>query len=334
MVKIFIGNLLEGGVVTSEDVRPLFEAHGTVTECEIMKNHGYGFVHMDSEQAAKTAVAELNGHDIKGRSMKVEFSNSKGSGRKNTQKFFIGNIADGTSDQELRALFEPYGTVTECDVMTNKNFGFVHIDASMGKGNLNKMVRELNGAELNGNKIRVEMSTGGGRGGGRGGGMGGRGGGMGMGRGFGRGRRDAPYPSPYRQGGGGYGRFEEDSYEGSGFGDRYGSQGGYGGGGPMRGHGGYADDYSSGYGSSGGYDSYGGYGGSGYGSGSGGYGSSSYGSSSYGSSGYGSSSYGSSSYGSSGYGDDRGFGVRGGRRGQGGPSAGGGRGAYQGTWSS
>ena len=42
MVKIFIGNLLEGGVVTSEDVRPLFEAHGTVTECEIMKNHGYG----------------------------------------------------------------------------------------------------------------------------------------------------------------------------------------------------------------------------------------------------------------------------------------------------
>ena len=99
MVKIFIGNLVEGGLVTSDDIRPLFEAHGTVTECEIMKNHGYGFVHMDSEQAAKTAVAELNGRDVKGRNMKVEFSNSKGSGRKNTQKLFIGNIADGTSDQ-------------------------------------------------------------------------------------------------------------------------------------------------------------------------------------------------------------------------------------------
>ena len=54
---------------------------------------------MDSEQAAKSAVQELNGYDLKGRSMKVEFSNSKGSGRKNTQKLFIGNIADGTSDQ-------------------------------------------------------------------------------------------------------------------------------------------------------------------------------------------------------------------------------------------
>ena len=60
---------------------------------------GDRFVHMDSEQAAKTAVAELNGRDVKGRNMKVEFSNSKGSGRKNTQKLFIGNIADGTSDQ-------------------------------------------------------------------------------------------------------------------------------------------------------------------------------------------------------------------------------------------
>ena len=116
MVKIFVGNLVQGGLVSNEDVRPLFEAHGTVTECEVIKQHGYGyyhsaispvfficihrrFVHMDSEQAAKSAVQELNGFDLKGRSMKVEFSNSKGSGRKNTQKLFIGNIADGTSDQ-------------------------------------------------------------------------------------------------------------------------------------------------------------------------------------------------------------------------------------------
>ena len=106
------------------------------------------FVHMDSEEAAKSAVQELNGHTIKGRNMKVEFSSSTGSGRKNTQKLFVGNIADGTTDQvrrrksvifslsfpqELRSLFEPYGTVTECDVMADKNFGFVHIDASIGE---------------------------------------------------------------------------------------------------------------------------------------------------------------------------------------------------------
>ena len=33
----------------------------------------------------------------------------------------------------FRALFERYGRVVEADVMTDKNFGFVHVDAGMGK---------------------------------------------------------------------------------------------------------------------------------------------------------------------------------------------------------
>ena len=40
MVKIFIGNLPDGGLVGNDDVRPLFEAFGTVTECEVIKNYG------------------------------------------------------------------------------------------------------------------------------------------------------------------------------------------------------------------------------------------------------------------------------------------------------
>ena len=160
-----------------------------------------------------------------------------------------------------------------------------------GRGKISQLVRELNGYELNGNKIRVQMSTGGGRGGEfggmRGGGRGGRGGREG---GFGRGRRDAPYPSQgrgFRHGGygggyGGYGRFEEDSYEESGFGGRYDGHGGYGGG-PMRGYEGYGDKrfaedypppmrYDGGYGANSGYEGYG----DGYGAGSGGYGAPAY----------------------------------------------------------
>ena len=57
MVKVFIGNLPDGGLVSwrnsliiiywlysiqvgNDDVRPLFEAFGTVTECEVIKNYG------------------------------------------------------------------------------------------------------------------------------------------------------------------------------------------------------------------------------------------------------------------------------------------------------
>ena len=40
MVKIFVGNLANGGLVTNDDIRPLFEAFGLVTECEIIKDFG------------------------------------------------------------------------------------------------------------------------------------------------------------------------------------------------------------------------------------------------------------------------------------------------------
>merc|ERR1719422_2003424 len=124
------------------------------------------FVHMDSESASQEAIRNLNGkHDFHGRKMKVELSDNKGQSRRNTQKLFVGNIADGTTDDELRALFERYGRVVEADVMTDKNFGFVHVDASMGRGKINEILRELHGAELNGNKLRVQLSTSGGGGG-------------------------------------------------------------------------------------------------------------------------------------------------------------------------
>ena len=38
-------------------------------------------------------------------------------------KIFVGNIRDGTTSDQLRELFECYGRVAECDVLTG--FGFV-----------------------------------------------------------------------------------------------------------------------------------------------------------------------------------------------------------------
>ncbi len=38
-------------------------------------------------------------------------------------KIFVGNLDEGARADELRALFEQFGQVTECDII--KNFGFV-----------------------------------------------------------------------------------------------------------------------------------------------------------------------------------------------------------------
>ena len=118
---------------------------------------------MDSEMAAKAAIKALNGYDVKGRKMKVEIST--GLGRedrrsKTTQKLFIGNVADGTTDQELRDLFEPHCPVVEADVIDGKNFGFVHMDLAPDNPKLEELFGLVHDTEL---KLRVQASDGGGR---------------------------------------------------------------------------------------------------------------------------------------------------------------------------
>ena len=38
-------------------------------------------------------------------------------------KIFVGNLGDDADPEKLKALFEEYGTVTECDILNR--FGFV-----------------------------------------------------------------------------------------------------------------------------------------------------------------------------------------------------------------
>ena len=80
----------------------------------------FRFVHMDDETAAEEAVRNINGTSVKGRNIKVEKSESKGP-RKPSQKLFVGNLAEGTTDEQLRQLFERFAPVMEADVI--KNFG-------------------------------------------------------------------------------------------------------------------------------------------------------------------------------------------------------------------
>ncbi|BFZ07064.1 hypothetical protein BsWGS_10103 [Bradybaena similaris] len=77
-----------------------------------------------------------------------------------TVKIFLGNLNSKTTAEQLRPLFEKYGEVVECDVL--KNFGFVHME---NKSDALKAIAQLDGHSIDGNNIRVELSTGKGGGG-------------------------------------------------------------------------------------------------------------------------------------------------------------------------
>lgn len=120
MVKIFIGNLPQQADV--EEIKALFTQYGTVTECAIIKN--FAFVHMDDRKSATKAIRNLHLYKLHGTPINVEASRGKSQG---PVKLHVANVEKGVDD-ELRALFEEYGTVTECAIV--KNFAFVHMSNS------------------------------------------------------------------------------------------------------------------------------------------------------------------------------------------------------------
>uniref|UniRef100_A0A3P9BRK9 RRM domain-containing protein n=1 Tax=Maylandia zebra TaxID=106582 RepID=A0A3P9BRK9_9CICH len=107
MVKIFIGNLACNA--TAEELRELFEKYGKVTECDTVKN--YGFVHMSN-------MSELHGWR-----MNVEMSKGR---PKSTTKLHVSNLGEEVTSDVLRAKFEEFGPVVECDIV--KDYAFVHME--------------------------------------------------------------------------------------------------------------------------------------------------------------------------------------------------------------
>ncbi len=100
------------------------------------------------------------------------------------KKLFVGSLSWDTNDDGLHAAFSPYGEISEAIVISDRytgrsrGFGFVTFNDDEAA---DKAVEALNGTELDGRTIRVDVAqakerTGGG---GRGGGRGGRGGGGG-----------------------------------------------------------------------------------------------------------------------------------------------------------
>lgn len=75
MNNILVGNLHPN--VTEQNIRPLFEKHGTVKRFKLMTDHftglsrGFGFIEMKADARAEEAIVALNGTNLNGKVLKV-----------------------------------------------------------------------------------------------------------------------------------------------------------------------------------------------------------------------------------------------------------------------
>jgi RNA recognition motif-containing protein len=74
-MNIYVGNLSYG--MSEGELRDAFSAFGEVSSVKILmdretgRSRGFGFVEMPNQNEAETAVSQLNGKDIGGRSLRV-----------------------------------------------------------------------------------------------------------------------------------------------------------------------------------------------------------------------------------------------------------------------
>ncbi len=75
-MKLLIRNLAR--TTTEEELRTMFEAHGTVQSCSLVidketgSSKGFGFVEMPKQGEAKVAVNALNGKNVTGSKIRVK----------------------------------------------------------------------------------------------------------------------------------------------------------------------------------------------------------------------------------------------------------------------
>ena len=76
-------------------------------------------------------------------------------------KLLIRNLARSTSEENLKAMFEPFGAVQSCSLVLDqksggsKGFAFIEMPKP---GEAKAAVKNLNGKDVDGHKIRVKKT--------------------------------------------------------------------------------------------------------------------------------------------------------------------------------
>ena len=182
--RLFVGGLPRE--VGTEELRALFAEHGDMTDCIVLTddngvNRGFGFVTYSEKSQADAAIEKLNGHKINGRKIGVRDADSddkkgKREKRKDPEglKLYIGNLPFKATEENIRAMFEGLATINGLVIATSgdgkpKGFAFAFIK-EVDKGE--EIVAKLNGSELLGRRIKVDISQAKGKGGNNRGGRG------------------------------------------------------------------------------------------------------------------------------------------------------------------
>jgi len=165
--NIFIKNLDKS--IDNKALYDTFSAFGNILSCKIAmdetgQSKGYGFVHFETEEAARNSMDKVNGMLLNGKKVFVgKFMNRRermgvlGDKAKKFTNVYVKNFGDGLTADKFSTLFEAYGPIISAKVMfdeggKSRGFGFVSFEDHEAA---QRAVEELNGKEVEGRDIYV-----------------------------------------------------------------------------------------------------------------------------------------------------------------------------------
>lgn len=170
---IYIGNVSFNSV--ESDIREAFARHGTVDKVQMPldKNtglsRGFAFVAMSNADDHAAAIAALDQTEVGGRTIYVNESLPKDQVKKNKKKsitpkrtrskIYVGNLNFDTTVETLQAAFEEFGVVSDCFIPSDydgnsRGYGFIQMEEE----DLTKAIEGMNGTELDGRTLNVNVS--------------------------------------------------------------------------------------------------------------------------------------------------------------------------------
>lgn len=140
--NVFIKNLDKS--IDNKALYDTFSAFGNILSCKIacddQGSKGYGFVHFETEEAARQSIAKVDGMLLNGKKVFVgrfiprkERLIQMGDKHRKYNNVYIKNFSEEMADEKLRELFESYGKIISAKVMfdgsgKSRGFGFVSFE--------------------------------------------------------------------------------------------------------------------------------------------------------------------------------------------------------------